>query len=178
MRCFIAVDIEEHIRPAIAKLQEDIEDYDVKLVEPNNLHFTLKFLGEIDKDKMKIIENKLEKIAGIFKPFEISLLGVGVFPGPDYIKVIWVGVENKEMYDLQNALEEEFSGVFKKDDPTPHLTIARVRTPKHKKELMEFVNKNKYLWLGKMHVSEIKLKKSFLSPRGPKYEDMRVFKMS
>jgi 2'-5' RNA ligase len=177
MRCFVAIDIDEQIRKMIAKLQEDIADYDVKLVEPNNLHFTLKFFGEIDKDKIRIIENKLEKISSIFKPFEISILGVDAFPSLGYIKVIWLGVENKELYDLQKAIEGEFSGVFKSEEPKPHLTIARVRTPKHKKELSDFVNKNRHLWAGKMQISEIKLKKSYLSPKGPKYEDMKVFKL-
>jgi len=177
MRCFVAVEIDDQIRKMVKKLQADIEDYDVKLVEPDNLHFTLKFFGELDKDRLKIAEAKLEKIAKLFQPFETSLLGLGIFPSANYIKVIWAGVEGKSLYDLQKRVEEEFSGVFKSEEPHPHLTIARVRTPKHKKELTEFVNKNKHLWLGKLRIGEIKLKKSSLTPRGPVYNDIRTFKL-
>lgn len=177
MRCFAAVDIDEPIKKMIQKIQAGLKDYDVKLVEPDNLHFTLKFLGEIDKDKARTCESRIERIAGSFKPFEISLLGVGVFPGFNYIKVVWVGVEKGELYNLQKSVEESFSGVFKKDEPFPHLTIARVRSPKNKKDIIDFVNKNKHLWLGKMTVKEIKLKKSTLTPKGPIYRDLRVFKL-
>ena len=177
MRCFVAIDINEQVRKLITKLQQEIKDYDVKLVEPNNLHFTLKFLGEVRGDNLRVAENKIEKISRIFKPFEISLLGVGAFPSMQYIKVVWVGAEKGKLFDIQTAIEEEFSGIFKKDEAKPHLTIARVRTPKDKAGIIDFVNKNKHLWFGKMIIDEIKLKKSTLTPRGPIYRDLRTFKL-
>jgi len=177
MRCFVAIDINEQVRKLITKLQEGLKGYDVKIVEPDNLHFTLKFLGEIEGDSLRIAENKIEKISRIFKPFEISLLGVGAFPSMQYIKVVWIGAEMGGLYDLQTAIEEEFSGIFKKDDPKPHLTIARVRSPKNKNDIIDFINKNRHLWFGKMNIDELKLKKSTLTPRGPTYRDLRTFKL-
>ncbi|MEM7819528.1 MAG: RNA 2',3'-cyclic phosphodiesterase [Candidatus Aenigmatarchaeota archaeon] len=178
MRCFIAIDVDdEKIKNEIIKLQIEIKDYDVKLVEEKNLHFTLKFLGEISKQTIEIIKEKLQNIAKNHSPFEIGFYGIGVFPSINYIRVIWVGVENKELFNLQNTIENELSDIFKKEEPKPHLTIARVRTPKHKKELADFVNKNKHIWLGKMKVNKIKLKKSTLTPKGPIYEDIKIFEL-
>lgn len=177
MRCFIALDIEEDAKANIAKLQDEIKDYDVKLVEKKNLHFTLKFLGDIDKAVIEQIKTSIDDVAKSTQPFEISLHGIGVFPSINYMRVIWIGDENKELYNLQLALEEHLSGFFKKEEPSPHLTIARVRTPKNKKELNDFINKNKYIWLGKIHVKEIQLKRSYLGNRGPKYEDIEIFKL-
>jgi 2'-5' RNA ligase len=178
MRCFVAIDIEDDIRYDIAELQEGLKDFDVKLVEMNNLHFTLKFLGELDNDMVAAVKQKLENIANNSTQFEISLHGMGVFPSMNYIKVVWVGDENKDLYNLQKNIEEDFAGMFKKEEPSPHLTIVRVRTPVHKKEIAEFVEHNKHIWLGKMLVKEIKLKRSYLSPKGPKYEDLATFGLS
>lgn len=174
MRCFIAVDIEDDVRYDIAKLQEEIKDYDVTLVEPKNLHFTVKFLGDVNKDQVGQIKATLEDIASATKPFEISLHGLGAFPDLNYIKVIWIGDENNDLLNLQRVLDERFPGA---KEPVSHLTIARVRGPQHKKELADFVTANKHLWIGKLKITEIKIKRSYLSPKGPKYEDLAVMEL-
>jgi RNA 2',3'-cyclic 3'-phosphodiesterase len=178
MRCFIAIDVEDDVRYDITKLQEEIKDYDVKLVEGKNLHFTLKFLGDIDKNHIGAIKERIGYIVKNTKSFEISLHGLGVFPSMDFIKVVWIGDENKDLFNLQKNIEEGFADMFRKEEPSPHLTIARLRGPGHKKEIREFVERNKHIWIGKLKVKEISLKRSYLGNRGPKYEDLAIFELT
>ena len=81
------IEVQKRIMDANAQL---------KFVEPENLHFTLKFLGEISDTKAEdltvMIENKIRN----YKPFKLSIKGTGFFPNPDYIRVIWLGVEDPE----------------------------------------------------------------------------------
>lgn len=178
MRCFIAIDVEDDVRYDITKLQEEIKDYDVKLVEGKNLHFTLKFIGDIDKERIAVVKEKIQDIAASTKPFEISLHGLGVFPSMDFIKVVWIGDENKCLFNLQKNIEDGFADMLRKEEPSPHLTIARLRSPKHKKEIAEFVERNKHAWFGKIFIKEVSLKRSYLGNRGPKYEDLAVFELT
>ncbi|MFH0832151.1 MAG: RNA 2',3'-cyclic phosphodiesterase [Candidatus Aenigmatarchaeota archaeon] len=164
MRCFVSIDVDSRLKEAAINLQNQIPG-DVKLVEPENLHFTLEFLGEISN--ASVIEERLAKIAGEFEPFIINIRGIGVFPDMNYIRVVWLGAE--ELSNLQSAVNPK--------EATPHLTIARVRSVKDKEALKAFIEKHKDIDIGQMLVDKIKLKKSTLTPSGPIYEDIRVFEL-
>jgi 2'-5' RNA ligase len=96
MRVFIAIDIDEKTRAAIADVQEqlnakvDIKKGDVKWVEPKNIHLTLKFLGEIDDSKLPEIQEITEQVAEAHKNFTLDIESVGSFGGRS-AKVVWVG---------------------------------------------------------------------------------------
>lgn len=175
MRSFIAIDVPLELRQKIAGLQSEIATYDVKLVEPQNMHFTLKFLGEVDESVLTSVTAKLKEDASNFKPFDAVIKGLGVFPGLNYMRVIWLGCE--DIFNLQQAVEDALSSISKKEKPSPHLTIARVRSPKDKDKLIAFVEKNKNIEIGSFVVDEIKLKKSTLTPKGPVYEDVEIVKL-
>ncbi|MDI6720828.1 MAG: RNA 2',3'-cyclic phosphodiesterase, partial [Candidatus Aenigmarchaeota archaeon] len=110
MRCFIAVDIPDHLKLKITELQEQLVGYDIKLAEPENLHFTLKFLGEIDDP------DKIAQRLGFLKnknSFDIHLKGVGAFPSEKFIRVIWIGVENGEkIINLQKSIDDSLYPMF------------------------------------------------------------------
>jgi|Deesub1362A_J573_1020465.scaffolds.fasta_scaffold01029_3 2'-5' RNA ligase len=177
MRSFIAVDIKNSalvgILDELAQLKAGL-----KLVEPQNLHLTLKFLGEVGEDMVGDIYDAMIKAFSPFSPFEVSLRGVGVFPSLRYIRVIWVGIEeNKEkLIEMQSRLEENLSSLGigkerKKFDP--HLTLARVRSPRGREDVKDFVVENATRSFGKALVDKVELKRSTLTPKGPIYSTIK-----
>ena len=175
MRCFVAVDLDERLREKITGLQRTLEGFDVELVEPQNLHFTLKFLGEADEQVIEKVKTAIKEISSGFKPFDVHVQGAGVFPSIDYVRVIWIGCD--DLFNLQNTVEDALAPLFKKEKPIPHLTIARARSATHKDEIKDFVNRNRGIEIGMMRVNMIKLKKSTLTKQGPIYEDVETFDM-
>lgn len=176
MRCFVAVDLDPELRHKIAVLQKELGGLDTKLVEPQNLHFTLKFLGEVDDRTIAKVEDALRGVAIKYQSFSIDLKDVGVFPNEKFIRVVWIGGEG--LAGLQKDVNESLSKLFKKEKPSPHLTLARVRSANHSKEIMGFVNAHRHEKIGTMNVKEIKLKKSTVTSKGPIYEDVEVFNLN
>ena len=184
MRCFVAIDLDPELRSGVEDLQKGLKGFDVKLVEPYNLHFTLKFLGEVDNETLERITSKLAEIASKFEPFEIDIKGVGCFPSENFIRVVWVGSD--KLSDLQLAVNDSLNILDKEKpnlhdverQPISHLTIARVRSQSYVKEIKAFANKNKSYKISQMIVNAIKLKKSTVTPKGPVYEDLVTFNLS
>lgn len=178
MRTFIAIDLIDENKSALTKLQDELKQAraDVKWVEPVNIHLTLKFLGEVTDEYVGKVKEALDKTAAGFKPFEISLSGIGAFPELDYARVIWVGVEKgkEETEEVARRLEDELEkfGFAKDERPfTAHLTIGRVRTGKNKEALKEKINllNAKPYPLNPQTISQIVLYQSKLTPNGPIY---------
>lgn len=174
MRCFVAVDLDTRLTEKIVGLQKELVGLDTKLVEPHNLHFTLKFLGEIDGKVTGVVKAALAKVAAGREPFSITIEHVGCFPSEKFIRVVWVGAE--KLTELQEAVNESLA-LFKKEKPSPHLTIARVRSQKCREDLVNFIHRHKNEETGSMLVKEIKLKKSTVTSKGPVYEDIAVFEL-
>lgn len=173
IRTFIAVDIAS--TPAMLEFSEAIRKTgaDVKLVEPQNIHITLKFLGDTDEQLLPDIEEIIrDSVVGI-QPFSISLQGTGVFPNRDYLKVIWVGlIAGEQMETIGGRIEEGCAGLgFKKERRafSPHLTVGRVRTVRNKQQLLNVIDKYKETMFATEEVRAVTLKRSVLSPSGPTY---------
>lgn len=178
MRTFIAIDLSEEAKRELAKLQSELKksNADVKWVEPENVHLTLKFLGEVTDEYVIKVKEVLDKIASQFKPYEIMLSGIGAFPKLDYPRVIWVGIEKGkiETKEIADKIEEELSKLdFQKEDRefSAHLTIGRVRSPKNKQTLKEKLQTLdcKLYTVNCTLVSSINLYQSTLTPQGPLY---------
>ncbi len=176
MRCFIAIDLDQSLAKKVEPLQKELKDFDVKLVELHNLHFTLKFLGNINEKAINDVKVSLDKLAAGFASFDIEIKHAGVFPNEKFIRVVWVGAE--KLSGLQLAVNESLVKYFKKEKPSPHLTIARVRSQKYSKEITGFVSRHRNDIIGNMNVNTIKLKKSAVTSKGPIYEDMAVFSLA
>jgi 2'-5' RNA ligase len=176
MRLFIAIEIPEEIKEYIVKIQKNIDatTNKIRFVAPNQIHLTLKFLGEIQPNNLEEIKNNLKKIT--LKPFSVVLDTIGVFPSESYIRVIWIGLKPEEpILGLQRNIDEELKKLFKKEkDFKPHLTLARVKYIEDKKS---FIEKLKIINIEnkKIDVNKFKLVKSTLTPKGPIYEDLEVF---
>ncbi len=174
MRSFVAVDLDEKLVTPVGEIQSKISEGKIKYVEPENLHFTLKFLGEITEKKAQDVLTSLREVCRSFSPFTISLTKVGVFPSLNYIKVIWIGVESEEFFSLSTQVDSSMGALgFKKErDLTPHLTIGRVKAPGNKARLREQIQGFSDIHIGEMTVSSVTLKKSELTKTGPVYSNI------
>lgn len=176
LRTFIAVELPEKFVPEIERIESMLNTPGIKLVEPAQVHITLKFLGDIPEDNVEPIESALSQVN--CKPFEARIKGVGVFPKPAYIKVIWLGAEGN-FEALHGEVERVLAPFnFGKDDRfSAHATLARVKALKEKAALLEKIKKLEDIDLGTMNVESISLKKSTLTPKGPIYETLRETKL-
>jgi len=179
MRCFVAVDLDPSLIGKVTELQKELAGLDTKLVEPENLHFTLKFLGEVDEDTVNKVKSILKEVAGSQTPFSTDIAGVGVFPNNKFVRVVWLGERHSgnkpSLTNLQSIVNEALSGLFKKEKSSAHLTLARVKSQTYQEEIIEFLNRHKGINLGMMKVNCIKLKKSTVTGKGPVYEDVEIF---
>lgn len=180
MRVFIGINISEDLKPKIFQLQNKFSNFDIKFVEPENLHFNLKFFREIEEDQLEKIKKILEEVSKQFEPFEIKITGLGAFPSKNYIRVIWLGV--KDGYQIFTSLAEtienylEAIGFEREKRFIPHLTLGRVRSGRNKNELLILMRELENIEIGSMKIQKIKLFQSKLGPTGPIYEE--VFEIS
>ncbi|MCC7551253.1 MAG: RNA 2',3'-cyclic phosphodiesterase, partial [Methanobacterium sp.] len=108
MRAFLAVDVDSQLSYKIQKVQKDLikTDAPLKLVEPENLHFTFKFFGEINQSQTENITRIMEEKLENYQSFPLNIKGTGVFPHPGYMRVIWLGVEDPDKFStLQMDLD-------------------------------------------------------------------------
>jgi 2'-5' RNA ligase len=174
MRSFIAVDLDENLITPIGEIQSRISEGKIKYVEPENLHFTLKFLGEITEQKAQDVIASLKEVCSSVSPFTIRLKEVGVFPSLNYIKVIWIGTESEEFFTLSQLVDSSMAklGFRQERNITPHLTIGRVKAPGNKAKLQDQIKALADTDIGEMTVSSVVLKKSELTRKGPIYTDI------
>ncbi len=180
-RLFIAIDLPLEIKRKLHKCEQELAKYiprGVKWVELENLHFTIRFLGETEEDKIPNIIKIMDEVSQELSPFSISLKELGAFPSFKNPRVIWIGIEKgeKEMTNLFNKLEKKIIELgFKREekDFSPHLTLGRV------KERIKWDEKWKIniLYL-EFLVEEITLFESQLTPQGPIYTPLYKCKFS
>lgn len=182
VRAFLAIDLDEDLKPKIYKLIKEFKKIDtkIKFVELENLHLTLKFYGDIDTNGLDVLEKAIVKVVSEFEPFTIKIAGCGAFPNTNRIKVIWVGIDDDTILkDLHDKLDNEFVRLgFDKDKRfSTHLTIGRMKSGKNKNQVKDTIEEFEDIEIGEMEVTQISLKKSTLTPQGPIYEDMKIFEL-
>jgi 2'-5' RNA ligase len=180
MRLFVAIDLGENVMGNIISAEERLGsgDFDLKLVEPENLHLTLKFLGDVQESQKEQIERLISEAVKGVHAFMLSFEGVGYFGSARQMKVIWAGVKegSRDFVNLAKALDSRLSFIRREDhEPSPHLTIARVRSGRNGDMLLREVNSLRDVNMGEVPVKEIRLKQSVLTPQGPIYSDVKVF---
>ena len=175
-RIFIAFDVSDEARDYLFNLQKELSKFvKAKWVEKKNIHLTLKFLGEIDDEKLEKLKKELSKIK--FKRFDVVLDELGVFPDENFTRVIWVGLKGEGIFNLQKKIDEELLELFSQDQKfTSHITLGRVKAVKDKEKLKEFFSKIKIDEI-KFTVDNFKLYRSELSKDGPKYYLLEEYKL-
>lgn len=171
MRLFVAAPVPAAIREKAAAAGREIAQDGVVPVRPENMHITLKFLGEMPEGKVRDVEARLQRIA--FQPFECTARGVGAFPDENYVKVVWAGIESGgKLEALAGEVIGALAGCGKDERFSAHLTIARV---KRKVDLRRFMEARRNEEFGNFTVSRLELVKSELGPGGPAYTVIAVF---
>jgi 2'-5' RNA ligase len=177
MRTFVAIEISNgNIINSIKKFQSEI-NINAKPVEPKNCHFTLQFLGEISEEISQKIIQALHKIE--FSSFSVNLKGVGAFPKPKFPRVVWIGTDENGgnmLIQLSKKVEKvlEPLGFFSDKPFKPHITVFRIK--KKIGDITKELDRQKMIDFGIQEVTNIKLKKSELTPNGPIYSDIEEIK--
>jgi len=187
-RCFLAIDLESVLIGKIEEIQKEFKQTtnNIKYVEKENLHFTLKFFGNINKNKINNITEATNKVLANIKTdttnnpkeTQLTLKGIGTFPNKNYMKILWIGTENNRfLNNLQKELDLEFEklGFKMEKNFKTHLTIGRIRNLKNKKEFKSKIEELKNIKIGTMSISKISFKMSELTPTGPIYSNIKVF---
>jgi RNA 2',3'-cyclic 3'-phosphodiesterase len=178
VRCFIAIECNDaQVITGIRQVQGvlDSAGAQIKNVEPENIHLTLKFLGEISQSQVEEVANVVKSIS--FDPFRFKVEGVGAFPNLRRPSVIWAGIkeDGANLETIFNEIEQDLSRLgFSRESRSfnPHLTISRVRGGRNRAQLVEEILRLENFVFGQVLVEHVFLKKSVLTPQGPIYSNL------
>lgn len=176
-RTFIAVPAEGEVQGAAAKAIEDLRSDigGVKWVEPENLHWTLQFLGDIDDVEMAQVCRRVVKVVSEHEPFVLHSTGISAFPSPERPKTLYLaaGEGSDDFIALQSDIEESLSDLGFRGERrrfVPHLTLGRVqRGASLRAVLVDRLKKLSELETGAMPVDEVIVYASRLQREGPGY---------
>ncbi len=179
IRSFIAFDIEDpNTLRNFSTVQNMLIDTgaNLRLVKPENIHITVRFLGDISPGQVNEIHREMDKVD--FEPFDVEIKGLGAFPNLRRINVVWAGIRRgaNELRRIFYQLEPGLQGLGLKPDTkgfSPHLTIARVKTSHNKGELVRCINENDAYEFGSVRAECLRLKRSVLTPQGPIYSVLK-----
>jgi 2'-5' RNA ligase len=176
VRSFIAVNLNSDIKEYLASLQANLNvpETKIKWVGKNNLHLTMKFLGDISLEQRELIKSILKEITSRYSPFIIKLSSnIGTFPTYQMPRIIWVGIKEgiSEIKKLHNSIENNLSNNgFPREDKefSGHITIGRVKFIRDKTNFIQILKRievNNFT----QEVGSIDLMESKLTPDGPIY---------
>jgi len=178
VRSFISIDLEDQqILSRITSILSSLQSLggDLKPVERENIHLTLKFLGNVPTPRLSEVKSSLQQL--IFPLFTAEIKGAGAFPNLNHMNVIWVGVEEgwSQVEQIYEQVEKLLSvlGFRRENRPfSPHITIARVRSGRKRDEIANFLRHLGDESFGTITVDKVRLKQSILSSSGPKYSTL------
>ncbi len=183
LRVFIAIDVED---PLLVSRIERIKDSVVatgvpmKPVETENLHITLRFIGEVPAGVVEEIKREVMEPLR-FKPFKVTLAGLGAFPSPARPRVVWIGISEglEELRALRDEIEAGLRRLGVRPDDKefhPHLTLARIKGSRNIQALVKLLQEMQDYEVGSFTVTSVRLKKSTLTRHGPIYETLMEVK--
>lgn len=180
MRAFLAFEVSPEVIESLTKVQEELKGTkaDLKLVELENLHFTVKFLGEIPESMVEEIDRRIRTLA--LSKIEVDVQGLGAFPDGKHPRVVWAGVSSKDFDRISKSAQQvidALQGIGETDERPfhPHITVARVRSARNASELRTLLGAYATKEFGRTPIATLKLKSSTLTPSGPIYADIKVY---
>ena len=175
IRTFIAVEISPEIRTRAVKLINHLQTGDTKVrwVEPENLHLTLVFLGDVDILELPKVCDLVAAAVSDFSPIDIRVRGAGAFPDRHRPRTLWLGVDEgaEPLILLHRSLEQQLKAIGYRPEQRrfrPHLTLGRVRQGSD--QLAEQLQQQADYEAGQMQVDEVAIFSSRLDRNGPEYE--------
>lgn len=177
-RTFIAFDFPNQVIEKINKLQKSLSgsaSLRIRWIKPENIHLTLKFLGEVELVRIQIIEKTLDIIANEIEPFHLNLEGIGAFPNWRLPRIVWIGIEKSEpLLLLAKKIEENLRNLGCQSEAkpfSPHLTIGRVRDNSSFEDSQMLENKCRIFTgiVDQILITKIHVYKSDLHSFGPVY---------
>ena len=185
IRTFVAVPVSDEVRVRVAEVEDKLRGVgaDVKWVAPENIHLTVKFLGNVEVSVIEDLSAGLRAALTGLSCFGAILAGMGTFPeGRRYPRVVWMGITegNDRLRDLASKVDHACSALgFEMEERPfrPHLTIGRVR--RGSGALVELADEVGALEFNplKLDVDRVNLMRSKLSPKGPTYTVLESFNL-
>ncbi|MBN2583823.1 MAG: RNA 2',3'-cyclic phosphodiesterase [Planctomycetes bacterium] len=175
LRLFIAVELPEAAQRLLAAVARELRqaDADVKWSRPENMHLTLKFLGDTPEEFVDEVSSSLDAAATGCPRHTATMSEIGAFPNPRRPRVVWVGLDEPtgRLAALQKAVDEATSDLVPPDPRgfTAHLTLGRVRSGRNVERLAQLMNGYRLTSPVEVPVNEIVLIRSELSRSGPTY---------
>ena len=168
------------VKEAFMKVEEELKQTraDIKLVERENLHFTVKFLGEIPESMVEEIDRRIGTLR--LPKMEVDVRGLGAFPDGRRPRVVWAGVAPNDLATVSGSGQkviDALEGIGESDERGfhPHITVARVRSPRNHEALVALLRECSVKDFRRTPITALKLKSSSLTPNGPTYRDVREY---
>ncbi len=189
IRSFIAIELPPGLKLEIGQLQAKLKSglpSSMKWVNPESIHLTLKFLGNITDNQITEITGAIADAARSVSPFRLEVKGLGVFPNLNRVQVIWTGLkgDTTRLEQLQRRLEANLDGLGFTPEARPftsHLTLARVRqqtTPEERQRLGQLMAETVFEAAHPIDVAAISLMKSQLTRAGAIYSRLGLIKLN
>ncbi len=177
VRSFVAIELPDELKRELVGLVDRLRADSPPVTrwgDPANIHLTLKFLGDVAAERLDAVMAALAAAVGDFAPFQLEVGGLGVFPNPNRVRVVWVAVsgETGQLLALQRAVEDAMEGLGFPGESrpfTPHLTLARVRDrtrPDERQAIGQLVASIEFAALAHIDVDAVHLMSSRLAPGG------------
>jgi 2'-5' RNA ligase len=184
IRSFLAIELPKLILRKIEEVQRDLRSThaDVRWVNPEKIHLTLKFFGNIEESRIDPIFKSIEEPIRNTPPFSLEVKGVGAFPQLRNPRVIWMGLVDRKaiLNPFQKQIETQLEKIgFQPEDRSfhPHLTLGRMKSNRGKEELVGRIEKHREEEFGDFLVGRVILFKSDLKPLGPIYTLLKELKL-
>ncbi|TWU26895.1 2',5' RNA ligase family [Novipirellula galeiformis] len=186
IRSFIAIPLSNQVARSATRLVERLSapGDGIRWVPLDNLHLTLKFLGDVDNTEVPQVCNIIRNITKDFEPFDLDFAGAGGFPNLERPRVLCVHIDDpsNSLSRIVARLEDELAAIGFKPEPrdyVPHLTLGRTKSGSRRAsgDVIDRVKANTEMKLGQMNVDTVQLIASFLEKQGPSYQVMDTIEL-
>lgn len=181
-RLFIGISVDDRIKEKLLLILKELEKLSLKgKIEPiDNIHLTLKFLGNTDENKIPLLNQILKSISEKYPSFIIKLKGFGFFPNAKNPRIFWISTEedSKIVFQLQNEIENKLSEIGYERENRPfrtHFTLMRIKSSYNIDKLIDKINEFNKIIFDPMEVKCFHLYESILKPQGAEYIILKDF---
>ncbi len=180
-RAFIAADL--GTLPAVAAFAQELQEASpgLKVVSPDHLHLTLKFLGDTEEGLVPELMAVIRAACAGVPSVDLQVRGAGAFPSFSRMSVLWLGIEGAEpLARIAGALDralEPLGYAMERRPWAAHLTLARVKGGHGLERARSLLETQRTASFGNVRVDEVRLKKSVLTPQGPVYSTVEAVRL-